>query len=69
MMYRAKRSFVDPVTGRVFLRGKSYTVTDERHANYLEHHGLIERMGAAPVEQPTGADAPVETPKRKKARR
>jgi hypothetical protein len=66
MMYRARRSFVDPFTGRVFLRGKSYSVTDERHANYLERHGLIERVSEAPVEMSAGAGVSKEEPKRRK---
>ena len=60
---------MDPFTGRLHLRGKPYLVVDDQRADYLERHGLIERMKAAPVEMFAGADEPVETPKRKRARR
>ena len=59
---------MDPFTGRLHLRGKPYQVTDERQADYLERHGLIERIEKAPVEQSAGADA-FDKSKRRKARR
>ena len=63
MLYRVRRSFVDPFTGRTYLRGKSYLVSDVQHADYLERHGLIEK---APVEQSAGANASGKQPKRRK---
>jgi len=66
MMYRARRSFVDPVTGRVFLKGKLYSVTDERQAYYLERHGLIERVDKASAVKSAEADTSNEEPKRRK---
>jgi len=66
MMYRARRSFVDPVTGRVFLKGKSYSVNDEQHASYLERHGLIERVDKASAVKSAEADTSNEEPKRRK---
>ena len=61
MMYQVKRSFIDPFTGRVWLRGKPYMVTDKMQAKYLEAHGVIEHIKVeekAPVEQSPGADLP-----------
>jgi len=71
MMYRAMRSFVDPVTRRPYFRGQEYPVVDALHAEYLERHKLIEPVkDSAPAEQPAaGADAPKAKPKRKKSRR
>lgn len=71
MMYRVRRSFVDPFTGRIWLRGKPYLFADEQRADYLERHGLIERMDVdtAPAGQKAGADASGEKARRRKARR
>lgn len=69
MMYRVKRSFVDPFTGRVWLRGKPYMVTDKMQAKYLEAHGVIEHIKVeekAPAEQSAGANASGKQPKRRK---
>ena len=66
MMYRARRSFVDPFTGRIHLRGKPYQVTDERQADYLERHGLIERVDKASAVKSAEADTSNEEPKRRK---
>jgi len=70
-MYRATRSFVDPVTRRPYLRGQEYLVVDALHAEYLERHKLIEPVkDSAPAERPSaGADDPKAKPKRKKSRR
>jgi len=69
MMYRATRSFVDPVTRRPYLRGQEYPVVDALHAEYLERYGLIERVGEAPAAQESaGADAPTKKSGRKKRR-
>ena len=59
---------MDPFTGRLHLRGKPYLAVNEEHADYLERHGLIERIEKAPVEQSAGADA-FDKSKRRKARR
>jgi len=71
MMYRATRSFVDPVTRRLYLRGQEYPVVDALHAEYLERHKLIEPVkDSAPAEgRSAGADDPKAKPKRKKSRR
>lgn len=60
---------MDPFTGRIYLRGKPYLVADERHANYLERYGLIERIENAPAEKSAGANESGEKSKRRKARR
>ena len=72
MMYRAKRSFVDPATMRPYLRGQEYAVVDPAHAQYLERHHLIERVDdPAPVEDlSAGADSSRKAvSKRRKTRR
>jgi len=71
MMYRATRSFVDPMTRRPYLRGQEYLVVDALHAEYLERHKLIEPVkDSAPAEdRSAGADDPKAKPKRKKSRR
>jgi len=57
---------VDPFTGRTYLRGKPY---NGEHGDYLERHGLIERINMASAEQSAEAELSKKKPKRQKARR
>lgn len=66
MMYRVRRSFVDPFTGRAYLRGNPY---NGEHGDYFERHGLIERINMASAEQSAEAELSKKKPKRQKARR